>query len=97
MSPLLLSLSQSALFYHQFQWEKKLEPKSGDIYKVSAPKLYIKMKQLINAKHFLVSMRSGLGLDYSEVGTKVLQNVVVKFHSHLLMREIKAGVSNFPR
>lgn len=74
---------------------KNLEPKSRGI--LSAPKLYIKMKQLINAKHFVVSVRSGLGLDYSEAGTKFLQNVVMKFHSHLLMKKIKAGVRNFPR
>lgn len=55
------------------------------------------MKKFINAKHFLVSVRSGLRLDYSEVGIKFLQNVVVKFHSHLLMKKIKAGISNFPR
>jgi len=76
---------------------KNLEPKSGDICKISAPKLYSKMKQLINAKHFSVSVTSGLGLDYSEAGTKFLQNVVVKSHSHLLMRKIKAGVSTFHR
>lgn len=76
---------------------KNLETKSADIYKVNAPKLYIKMKQPVNAKHFLISVRSELGLDYSEVGTKFLQYVVVKFHSHLLMRKMKAEVSNFPR
>lgn len=52
----------------------------------SAPKLYIKMKKCINANHFLVSVRSGLTLDYSEGGTKFLQNAAVKFHSHLLMK-----------
>lgn len=54
------------------------------------------MKQIINAKPFLVSVRSGLGLE-SQVGTKFLQKVVVKFHSHVVKRKIKAGLSNFPR
>lgn len=58
-------------------------------YKVSVPKLCIKMKKLINANQFLVSVRSGLTMDYSKGGTKLLQNTAVKFHSHLLMK-IKA-------
>lgn len=40
------------------------------MYKVSVPKLYIKMKKFINANQFLVSVRSGLAPDYSEGGTK---------------------------
>lgn len=55
------------------------------------------MKQNTNAKYFFVPVRSELGLDYSEGGIKFPQNVVVKFHFHLLMRKIKEGLSNFPR
>lgn len=74
----------------------KNEPKiRRQMYKVSVPKLYIKMKKFINANPFLVSVRSGLTLDYSEGGTKFLQNAAVKFHSHLLMK-IKAESATSP-
>lgn len=96
MAPLLLLLELQCIILSPIPEGKRREPKLGDISTIKLPKLYIKMKQIINAKPFLVSVRSGLGLE-SQVGTKFLQKVVVKFHSHVVKRKIKAGLSNFPR